>query len=403
MKVVSKKVWVGFWILYSFCLFALNELSGFKLLQVPTMNPSFADLRLITSSSDCFSEGNWSMTSASCDPWGRPFNYPSIWVKLFAWFGIGESKTVFLGSLEFFILGASLVYWVKWAYLRLSQGSSKQTYAILVFLILFSPPILLLAERANTDILVFAGTTLAHHLLSKDAYLSAGLLISFLGMLKLYPYFALLQFLDFKNQKSKSFFIWSFSIGGLFLISEDLDLIASRSVNGWNSISYGVSEIPSLLLKDAYEPYNKIIASILGLSILVVLSTFFSFFVRHRFSPIEYLKVSNFFVRETSSLMNLLFLASCLAGTSYDYRLVTLVPFLFALFVSVKSANSARLVTFSALISLYFGHLTYHFGNFGLLLNICGDVTIVLLASLLVSFYITQIHRRVVFRKQSDV
>ena len=210
MKTIQLKLWVALWFLYSSCLLLLSHFSAFKLLGVPTMTPSFADLRFITTSVDCYLNGNWSMSGMSCDPWGRPFNYPSLWIRLFALFRLGESQTIILGSIEIVILSASLIYWTRWAFRRLESPAQKSFFPFLVFLIFFSPPILLLAERGNVDILIFAGVTLAYIVYRKYNFFIAGFLIAFLGILKLYPFLALVSFFERERKKSHFFLLLTF-------------------------------------------------------------------------------------------------------------------------------------------------------------------------------------------------
>lgn len=403
MKALAAKSWVGWWALYSIFLIFLSEFSGFRLLGVPIMNPSFADLRFITSASDCYSSGAWSMTSVSCDPWERPFNYPSLWVKFFSYLGLGESKTIFLGILELLILSAALIYWIHWAYLRLDYYSSRKMFAIFALCTLLSPPILLLAERGNIDILIFAGMTLAHFNLTRSAYLTAGLLVSLLGTLKLYPFLALLKILDFRKRVVASCLILASSFLGIFIIFDELEYVLSRSANGWNSISFGLSELPLLLLGEMFGPNTKLVAAAVGAIILVFTALVISILKSKKAIAFESLNDSNSIPCGNASTMSLLFLGSYLSGTAYDYRLITLVPVIFLLLVNIRSKTGFWLIIFLSLASLYFGHLTLYFGKLGLLFNAFGDVSISLFASFLLSVYLDRLRKTVAMRKRSNV
>lgn len=62
--------------------------------------PDFSDLRQITATADCIgSMEDWSLSSPTCDPNGRAYNYPTVWARLFALVGIGQSQTLILGAL----------------------------------------------------------------------------------------------------------------------------------------------------------------------------------------------------------------------------------------------------------------------------------------------------------------
>lgn len=403
MKTIQLKLWVALWFLYSSCLLLLSHFSAFKLLGVPIMTPSFADLRFITTSVDCYLNGNWSMTGMSCDPWGRPFNYPSLWIRLFALFRLGESQTIILGSIEIVILSASLIYWTRWAFRRLESPAQKSFFPFLVFLIFFSPPILLLAERGNVDILIFAGVTLAYIVYSKYNFFIAGFLIAFLGILKLYPFLALVSFFERERKKSHFFLLLAFGFFGFLSLLSEIQLIALRSVNDWNSISYGVSVLPLLVMKGAFSPNTKIWAAVLGALVLFILAIFITGLKSNRLESSIKRTLSRHTWDRGAPLISLIFVGSFLSGTAYDYRLVTLIPVLFILFVSTRSYTSAGLMLIVTFISMYFGHLTSQFGRFGLFLNATGDMTITLIVALLISVYIDRLFVAVHTRRKLDV
>ena len=131
---------------------SLSQLSSFQFFAVPVMDPTFADLRLITSASECSQNSTWSMNADSCDPWGRPFNYPSLCVEIFSFFNITESHTNFLGLFEITLLGITLSYWLRRAILS-DSNFQIWSYVLPFFIFALSPPVMLLAERGNVDIL----------------------------------------------------------------------------------------------------------------------------------------------------------------------------------------------------------------------------------------------------------
>ncbi len=403
MKTIQVKLWVVLWFVYSSCLLLLSHFSAFKMLGVPTMTPQFADLRIITTSVDCFLDGTWSMTGVSCDPWGRPFNYPSLWIRLFALFQLGESRTIILGSIEILILSASLIYWSRWTFGKLESLAQKQFFPFMVFMILFSPPILLLAERGNVDTLIFAGATLAFVLYRKFKFFTAGLLVAFLGVLKLYPFLALMSFFEISRKKINFLLLLALGFLGFLSLLSEIHLIVVRSETGWNSISYGVSVLPLLLLKSAFAPNTKLWAAVLGALVIFLIALCITGLNSRQSDNSVKRMLSEHLLERGAPLISLIFVGSYLSGTAYDYRLVTLIPVLFILFVSTRSHVSMGMILIAAFISLYFGHSTSQYGRIGLILNALGDMTITLIVALLVSVYIDRLFAEVNIRKKLDV
>ena len=381
MKKTVKLSWVLLSVFYTLYLWVISATSSFGKLGIPEMFPRFADLRLITTASECFQQGNWWVTGESCDPWGRPFNYPSLWVKLFSFFGLGNSQTVVLGNIEIVILSASLSYWIIRSRALLKSKNQIRAFPFFVLGVLFSPPILLLAERGNTDILIFAGITCASELLRRSNFFVTTTLISFLGALKLYPFAGILVFLLAKKSKFQVFYlilVFSFT---LLLTFSELNYILRWSQNGWNSISYGMSMIPLLALQIYPTKTIKIVSIAIGFIILVIVASIFHLLFKS--FPI---RVSSFpspinIQNSGSILSSSIFLASYVSGTSYDYRLILATPVLLNLFISSNSAKSLRFSFAAMFLLMYLGHLTDLFGNYGIILNIVGDVSITLLAA----------------------
>ena len=73
---------VGFFVLAT--LFAaLGYDETWRLWNIPTMTPHFADLRSITAGAESYARGLDPMVNNPADPWGRAMSYPRIWQGLF--------------------------------------------------------------------------------------------------------------------------------------------------------------------------------------------------------------------------------------------------------------------------------------------------------------------------------
>jgi len=148
-----------------------------------TMMPPFADALNVTSAWECTRQGFDVQQDNPCDPWGRPMNYPSIWLFP-ALLGLGVAATPALGGLGVCLwLGASVA--LSWRMGRLG-GVALLAAAV-------SPPVLLAVERGNSDLVILGLLVVSGALAGRPGALgTAGLLVTLLATLaKLFPVFAL--------------------------------------------------------------------------------------------------------------------------------------------------------------------------------------------------------------------
>lgn len=360
----------------------LHKLAVFGELGVPTMIPTFADLRLITSASECLQYSRWDMTTPSCDPWNRPFNYPALWVHLFAFFRITEAQTDFIGLLEIILLGVTFFYWI-WRLYILRRLSVKRFHAIFFLTFVFSPPILLLVERGNVDILIFAGLTLAAELIRRRFFLLSGSIISILASLKLFPLPAVLLPLLSVSSWRKRVSIIAMLFGGLVLVLDDLKYISARSLTPWNSISYGNNLISLIFFQKLgiSSPQSLVVVTSLilfGLTTVIIWRLFGS--------QIDTCAKTIHKVADLTpdfSLFGITFLSSYLVGTSYDYRLVFSFPLFMILVAVLPTAMQKLIVVLFLLLTMYGGHLVAEVYAVGIMFNVFCDAMIMISASFL--------------------
>ena len=359
--------------------------TSFHLLGVPIFDPSFADLRLITTASDCFLTSEWSMISPSCDPWGREFNYPSLWVKLFAALNISEANTVFVGVVEILLLSSVFAYWI-WRIPAFHKGKSAWIYYFFVLSFVISPPILLLMERGNVDTLIFVGLTFAAELLRRGFFLRVSFLILLLGALKLYPFAGgLAPFLATTSRRKRAL-ITVMAFAGVLITFGEWRLIAERSITTWTSVSYGSSILPLRLFQLFAPPDSQIFSATvfatIGIALFFGFSAAISPLFTRQIKDIAFkIRLSNKF-EDSFVLFSAIFLFSYLVGTSYDYRLVMTFP-LFLIFFATCNSPRSQVGLVSMMFSiLYGGELVSRFGYIGITLNLLSDAIIMLFSSL---------------------
>ncbi len=167
---------------YFALLILLNGTSEFRLWQlqtVPTLAPGFADMRVVTAGWECSRLGYDPMDHNPCDPWGRPVNYPRIWMSV-AGLGWSEDNT---GLLSIFVAATFFLA------VFLVIGPISAGEALLYAVILTSPAIMSGVERGNVDLLLFALISVAVLLLGRGAfaYFWACALLLLTAILKIYP------------------------------------------------------------------------------------------------------------------------------------------------------------------------------------------------------------------------
>jgi len=116
-----------------------------RLWNIDTMRPHFADLRNITSAVEAHARGYDPMKENPMDPWQRRLNYPRIWHYL-SYLGIDQSHTTALGIvfIVLFVAGVCMV-----------MADASTAMVLLVCGAMLSPAILLGIERGNADLLLF--------------------------------------------------------------------------------------------------------------------------------------------------------------------------------------------------------------------------------------------------------
>ncbi|GCA78478.1 hypothetical protein MiTs_00459 [Microcystis aeruginosa NIES-2521] len=152
-------------------------------LGVPAVKNPFMDLGLVLGGFDCDRlTGKVSLTNNSCF---NQISYPSSW-SLLTWLGLEQRDTIFWG-----VLFALIFYGIT----LIIIGRLNYQEAIVYALILCSPPVMLLVERGNVDIVIYSwlgvGLMIIKNSRALIFRLCAYLLIFFWGVIKLFPIFGL--------------------------------------------------------------------------------------------------------------------------------------------------------------------------------------------------------------------
>jgi len=126
-------------------LFGFNMVSAWEMLGVPAMSIPFADLLNVAVGIDCVEVGRDPAIDSSCDPFGRVFIYPPLWLGAGK---IGLSSV----TLNLFAVAMAVAFFLAALAVFRAQTNGQ---TILYMACLGSPPVWLGVERANTDLFLF--------------------------------------------------------------------------------------------------------------------------------------------------------------------------------------------------------------------------------------------------------
>ncbi|RKZ61204.1 MAG: hypothetical protein DRR16_15725 [Candidatus Parabeggiatoa sp. nov. 3] len=330
--------------------FVMPYVQFWTYLGVPSMSPSFADLRDITSALECYRQGFDPLIHNPCDPWNRPMNYPRLWLGLSS-LGLDQSHTFILGILQA-ILFYACIFIIIIKRLSVSEG-------LFYGLILCSPAVMLAVERGNNDLMIFVFLSLSVFLMQKRRILPY-FFILMASILKLYPIVSIMSAL---REDKKRAIIIMLMVGTLFMIYmiytwQDVILIGTTVPRSAN-LSYGSRVL--------FDGLNPIFQSISGLGIPEHFRTLFSFMAVLFVLVASYLATRLAFIQthtqnklittqyiDSFRIGSIIYIGTFIIGNNWDYRLIFLILTLPQLFAWFKIQNPLSQCSVFLLIAILF-------------------------------------------------
>lgn len=310
-----------------------------KIWNIPTLQPSFVDARIITASAESHRLGFDPELDNPRDPFLRRFNLPAIW-KLFFSTKIDQSQTnLFAGFLiASFFIGLLLFF------SRINTPSGW-----LIALCAFSPPVMLALERGNVDLFVFFLCALSLMLVEKSG-MYASMLLILASSLKLFPVFGIMSLMKFERG---IFLKLSASIVLLLTVVLAVDIANLRHVFSntevGSDISYGVGVLPLRIGEATDSKVAESVATSLGYVVfLIVAISAFLFAAREGFP----MSSGATFQLASFRLGAGIYLGTFLLGNNWDYRLMFLLFTLPQLLEWWKDHRIARYTLIAVLVSL---------------------------------------------------
>lgn len=308
-------------VILTFALFFILAALGYSsvvlhALNIPPMRPFFADLRTIPLAGP-LPELDHLRIENPADPWGRPFNYPKIWVYLLQPFRICADPYFCLGSLQFL------------AYLALVLGLiwivRSPASALVIVVLAVSPPVVLLLERGNNDGIVFLLVLAA---VRWHGPFRTPLLMALAGGLKVYPVVALpLAF----QPRNRLWFLLALLLASPLLVltfSDFSAIFAATPVS--DRISYGISSFALLLgtlMQQGFGSHPS------GYALVVLSATLFLVAVLLAYWLLRsaYHRLADTIGRSPEAerlvlVFGTIFLATLIFSSNWAYRIVFLAP-----------------------------------------------------------------------------
>jgi hypothetical protein len=312
-------------------------------LGVPAMPPPrlpFADTISVTHSIDCLRAGFDPYVTGRCDPWGRLFNYPPVWLQL-ARLPISGAST--------WSLGVCLAALTCFASIVAFKTSSPQGFIVIV-LALLSPSFVFGIERGNVDTLLFSMLVLGLFWTRKrrpstKRYLRTAMIVV-LSILKIYPVAAAVLFL---NQRKGGWF-WLFGIcvsAGIAVACSSSDRLTSILDNTPLTSFYSFGAAPLFLDLRGISDYQidaavlRLLAS--GLALVVGVGFFGAAAASARCGGVRWPlpTLSQDFNDELCLACLGIFCFTFLLGSNFNYRLIFVAGVLPKLIASFDAERRA--------------------------------------------------------------
>lgn len=333
------------------------------------MYPAFADLREVLSAFECSRIGHDVLLENPCNPYRTnpaisKLPYPRIWMALTP-LGLNQSHTIFLGVvlvLLFYIVTFNLT------------GKLNFYESLIYSLILCSPPVMLLIERGNVDILIFLLLFISLIIILKSSRLISRLfayeIILLAAFLKLFPIFGLTVIL---RERKRIALLLIAILTTLFASYYLLNLEELRAITGffgvtvWHSFGYKVifKAIFQSIKMFLYSPSKTItikllcnvtlilVACLVGYQIIVKVFQKFKTWLNCDFqseSDLNYLGNENYI--DGFRLGCCLYIGAFSIGSVYDYKLVFWLFAIPQIIDWIKRKNQLSLLSTLALVGI---------------------------------------------------
>jgi hypothetical protein len=379
-------------ILISNLLTYLNYLLDWPLVKLANQRlPNFVDLKATLESIECAKSADPSSSLnelyLTCS-----YIYGSPLLVFGKYLSLPSSNTTFYAWV-LLIFSSSLIGAITY----ISINNFKKAL-IVISLIICSPAISLLFDRANIDIIIFILVILSAWLYARKQFFLSITIIFGVTLLKFYTLFLLL-ILVFLHINKKNYYIL-IPITTITALSVVLDLARIKKIPAGGRAQFGTG-VFSWYFDEIGIYIDKVVWILIGMGITF---SFTYLFTKTSHDHVSILSPKfNFGSSSTSEIAlgwsSLIFLSCFLVGFNYDYRLVFLAFGGFLIFRLNNATKKYLWVTvyFISLwgsigIGLSFGGLSNKIQIVFALFQLIGDISILLLASYLSAYFLRSLN-----------
>lgn len=345
----------------------LTRMGLWRYVGIDVLTPlAFEDLRQVTYTADCARTAvGWNISFGSCDPWQRPYNYPEVWARALAILHLGAAQTSYIGYALIVVFGAVVIVLTALA----NRGKARWSTVVMMGLAALSPPSLFAMERGNIDIVVL-GLLGAVVILALQRWNAAAAVVgAAMVLLKLFPIGVIMVIAGMRQRRTESLVVFVAITGiGLFLMQPQLQWILSGTPQTTRQ-SFGVAVLPLAASALAGETLNPSVARTIGLG------GFVAGFVAVRFATSSqtlscrferYRRLVQAAADDAGARITMLAGGGCvlvayLLGTSWDYRLIFMIPVVAGLLRLRTAAGTPALVAAAAVLAQLY--LTFPLGR----------------------------------------
>ena len=380
------------YILYSNVLTYLNYLMDWPLVRLANLRvPNFIDLKAVLLSIECAKSAD---PSSSLDSIFTTCNYIYGSPLLFfgKYLGLNSVNTGFYAWL-LLVISSSLIG--LFTYLSISNFKKS---LIVVSLIICSPALSLLFERANIDVMIFILVILSAWLYARKQFVISIAIIFIVTLLKFYTLFLLLILIYFHISK-KNYYVL-IPITAITALNVIFDLARIEKVPAGGRAQFGTGVF--FWYFDAVGIHiDKAIWILIGIVITLTVTYLLMKVPQDYVSILSY--KFNFRSSSTSEVAigwsSIIFLSCFLVGFNYDYRLVFLA---FGGLLLFQANNS----TYKFLWEIMYCIALWGSIGFGLTFNglnhkteivfaffqLIGDISALLIASYLLAYFLRSVN-----------
>ena len=326
--------WWGF-ALYAFCIFVFLDFTKWVPLRFwgATSGEHFVDTKQILNSVVCLDKKSNPYSSEFC----TTFVYGKTLLRTLKFFFLNPSQTGLVGFVFLGLLSMVLGY----------AGFKSRISLITFNLVLFSPPIILLAERANFDVLMLALVVAASIMGMRDRRIFSTVFLGLASSFKFYTFpLMLITSLYTKKPFQRAIFIL---VTGFLAFQISKEISSSRSLmNPRGTISYNNGQGFGFNIWAGYLPRFKGIIpvdkTLIGLAfsafILMIIGTAAFAVLRNKGYRALDSSVIDVGCYQLFEYLLIVHVSCYLAGVSIDYRLVFISIATLSYLGSTKSVDT---------------------------------------------------------------